>query len=208
MNILIVSNNTIFRQGITNIVLRGSADRKIFTSDSLNSIPSTVIEAEIKYCFIDFAMLPNERWIDVLTKLTKLSKEAGSGVCLFSNQSNRNLIETAYKAGIRGLIFEDSEIDSINEAVDKVLKGRVFFPKIKTADSNTPDANQDELLNFTLRQKEILSLLNDGHSNKKIGRFLGISESTVKQHFSKIFKMLSVNNRVEALRKARDHGVI
>jgi DNA-binding NarL/FixJ family response regulator len=52
---------------------------------------------------------------------------------------------------------------------------------------------------LTSRQVEILDLAASGASNRKIGEKLGLSEGTVKQHMSRIFKGLGVRNRAEAV---------
>jgi DNA-binding NarL/FixJ family response regulator len=54
-------------------------------------------------------------------------------------------------------------------------------------------------LGLTSRQVEILDLAASGASNRKIGEKLGLSEGTVKQHMSRIFKGLGVRNRAEAV---------
>jgi len=206
VNILIASKNTVFRQGLTEIIVRGRANPKVIDSDNLNAVPKIFSEKKVNYCFVDFTVLSGERWIDELFKITNHDRD--TGVCLFSTKSHRSRSVPAYKTGVRGVIYNDSDIGSIASALDTVLEGRVYFPDNKLEKTSPQNKRQDNYIDLTFRQKEILHHLYDGCSNKQIGRFLGVSESTVKQHFSKIFKLLSVNNRVEALQKARDLGVI
>lgn len=61
---------------------------------------------------------------------------------------------------------------------------------------------------LTLRQREILELIAQGKSNWDIGTVLSISESTVKDHVSSIFKTLKVSSRQQANVKALFHGEI
>ena len=66
---------------------------------------------------------------------------------------------------------------------------------------------QEALINqLTDRQKEILSQIANGHSNKMIAYSLNISEQTVKVHLGEIFKKIKVFNRTQAVIKAKENG--
>ena len=53
-----------------------------------------------------------------------------------------------------------------------------------------------------------MELLAQGHSNKEIGRVMGVSINTVKYHLKQIFGDLRVNNRARAVSQARELGII
>ena len=58
------------------------------------------------------------------------------------------------------------------------------------------------------REKEVLQLLAQGHSNQEIADQLFVSLNTVKTHLSNIFSKLNVQRRTQAVQKARDHAII
>ena len=58
------------------------------------------------------------------------------------------------------------------------------------------------------RQLEIIDAISQGKSNKSIARDLSITEGTVKQHASNIFKLLKVSNRTLAIQRSRDLGLL
>lgn len=60
---------------------------------------------------------------------------------------------------------------------------------------------------FTPRQRQVLTELCKGKSNKEIARALGMAEATVKLHLTEIFKTMGVRNRAQALTKAVDFPV-
>ena len=70
--------------------------------------------------------------------------------------------------------------------------------------------NDDKLkeLGITPREHEILGLIAEGLSNREIGERLFVSENTVKTHSSRLFEKMSVNRRVQAVRKGKELGLI
>lgn len=70
------------------------------------------------------------------------------------------------------------------------------------------DAGKLRELGITQREHEILGLIAEGLSNREIGERLFVSENTVKTHSSRLFDKMSVNRRVQAVRKGRELGLI
>lgn len=58
------------------------------------------------------------------------------------------------------------------------------------------------------REREVVTLVADGQSNKQIARALDVSENTVRFHMKNLFAKLSVQNRTEAARQARERGLV
>ena len=63
-------------------------------------------------------------------------------------------------------------------------------------------------LGITKREHEILELIAEGLSNREIAERLFVSENTVKTHSSRLFDKMDVRRRVQAVRKARELGLI
>jgi len=61
---------------------------------------------------------------------------------------------------------------------------------------------------LTIREREILALIADGHTNRQIGVQVGISDKTVKRHVSNIFNKLAANTRAMAVRRAFESGIL
>jgi DNA-binding CsgD family transcriptional regulator len=61
---------------------------------------------------------------------------------------------------------------------------------------------------ITTRERDVLCMISEGHSNKHIARTLKISPETVKSHVKRIFSKLSVSTRTEAVTRALSRGVL
>ncbi len=62
------------------------------------------------------------------------------------------------------------------------------------------------IIKLTKRQKQLILMLDQGFSNQIISEKLGISENTVKVHFFRLFRLLGVNSRIQALHFSRTNG--
>ena len=113
--------------------------------------------------------------------------------------------------GIRGLFFEDDEMDTIIKGVQEMLEDGIWVPRrtlfeaavhprsssgaVARHGSDHGPADEDDL---TPREREILALICVGASNQDISDKLFISTNTVKTHIYKIYKKIHVPNRMQA----------
>ena len=70
------------------------------------------------------------------------------------------------------------------------------------------DSDEARSRSFTKREREVLAALQQGGSDKVIGRRLGVSEHAVRFHLKNIFRKLKASDRVQALHRARDAGML
>ncbi|MEM7603474.1 MAG: response regulator transcription factor [Verrucomicrobiota bacterium] len=102
------------------------------------------------------------------------------------------------------------------KALDLVFAGGSYFPTIvyqereeTGEDSHQRTGGGTEGVNLpalTQRQRQILDLLAQGHSNKEIAYRLNMREATIRVHMSNLFKRLGVTSRTQAALLARGHG--
>jgi DNA-binding CsgD family transcriptional regulator len=79
---------------------------------------------------------------------------------------------------------------------------------VRAGDPFAVDTGKLAELGLTPREHEILGLIAEGLSNREIGERLFVSENTVKSHSSRIFEKMGVSRRTEAVRRARELGLI
>ena len=120
---------------------------------------------------------------------------------------------TALRAGARGYILKDADEDEILRAIRAVGQGEaIFSPTIAQRLIDFFASPQPTLLpqifpELTDREREILGLIAQGHSNGDIARRLTLSLKTVANHVSNIFSKLQVADRAQAIIRAREAGL-
>lgn len=91
---------------------------------------------------------------------------------------------------------------SIPYALFSLLLSAYLLPLIISVPAGTsPDQVKVDALSLSAREQEVLVLLFDGLSNKRIANQLGVSEATVKTHLNKIFRKAGVRSRFELVRQ-------
>ena len=120
-------------------------------------------------------------------------------------------VQAAFAAGAVAYVVKTAHSDDVAVAIRQTFAPSLFLPGV----SSTPLANGSvggdshpavELL--TKREREILQLVAEGHSNSQLARMLWVTEQTVKFHLSNIYRKLDVANRTEASRWAQLHGLL
>ena len=135
------------------------------------------------------------------------------GVLVLTMFETDETVFAAMRAGARGYLLKDVDQEDVVRAVKAVSRGdAIFSPAIAerlihyfaalkptTADLSFPQ--------LTDREREILHLIAQGHSNAVIAERLILSIKTVQNHVSNIFSKLQVADRAQAIIRARDAGL-
>lgn len=104
--------------------------------------------------------------------------------------------------GIDGYLLKDSSYDELKEAIDVVISGNTYIqPSLLPALNESMEdyaLDKEKIECLTKRELDVLRLISEGCSNKKISDELSISERTVKNHISHIFRKINVEDRTQA----------
>jgi DNA-binding NarL/FixJ family response regulator len=112
-------------------------------------------------------------------------------------------IHQALAAGAAGYIIKAMSHDTLVDALRKVHAGTRFLPAPVSQSLAARTPNSD----LSPREREVLSLMVHGQSNKDIAASLGITEATVKCHVSVILERLGVTDRTQAVIAAVKRGL-
>jgi DNA-binding NarL/FixJ family response regulator len=122
-------------------------------------------------------------------------------------QSDR--IDSALNAGAAAYVVKTAHAEDLASAVRQSFDHSVFLAKGQNAPEPAPVTEiEDDSAGLTRREREILRLVAEGHSNAQLAKMLWVTEQTVKFHLSNIYRKLEVANRTEASRWAQLHGML
>ena len=124
-------------------------------------------------------------------------------VVLSSSDTKQNVL-LALEAGVHGFIPKCINPAELTRALDLVLSGQIYVPpSVAILSSPSVEMQQSQeralrissLAGLTPRQREVLTLLVQGKSNKEIARSLNLGEGTIKVHMAALFRVFGVNSR-------------
>lgn len=115
------------------------------------------------------------------------------------------------KAGVSAYILKDVAGSELVETIHKVMAGEVVIhPRVanRLVRELTRTDRKEDHAKLTKREKDVLELLVKGNTNKEMADIMFISEKTVKNHLTSIFKKLGVKDRTQAAVYALKNNLI
>ena len=144
--------------------------------------------------------MPKLSGIEVLEEIKR--KKINVKVLILTVHNEVDYLIRAVDIGVDGYILKDSESAELKKAIMTVMDGESYIqPKLIPMLNKrliTRDSDKEKLESLTGREKEVLIEVANGMFNKEIATSLHISERTVKNHISNIFKKLDVSDRTQA----------
>lgn len=143
--------------------------------------------------------MPKLTGIDVASALA--AEKSTTRVVIVTTFDRGGYLRRALDAGVRGYLLKDSPIEQLAKAIRTVATGiRSIAPELA---ATAWEADTDPL---SERERAVLRLAEEGHSNKAIGRTLSLSPGTVRNYLAEAASKLGASSRIEASRIARENG--
>lgn len=122
-------------------------------------------------------------------------------------------VKEAFRAGASGFVLKHSAGPELVGAVHEVMRGNFYLSPLVSKDTLTTliDPNQPVSARasgeLTMRQREVLQLVAEGHSAKSVADVLNISQKTVEFHKASMMRQLGLHSTAELIRYALSHGL-
>lgn len=144
--------------------------------------------------------MPQMNGLEVLKKMKE--KKVRVKVLVLTVHNEVEYLLKAVDIGVNGYLLKDSESSELKKAILSVVNGEDYIQPslIPLLNSKMIDRDKDSIKieQLTKREMEVLKLLAFGMYNKEVAESLEISERTVKNHVSNIFKKIGVTDRTQA----------
>jgi DNA-binding NarL/FixJ family response regulator len=151
--------------------------------------------------------LPGLDGLGVLHEMRR--RELPGRVLVVSSFTDRRRIPAAVRAGARGYLSKDVDPQALAAAVRSVHAGHLLLePGAAQALLAEPGARPAAGPVLTARERDVLTLIADGRSNREIARALAVAEKTVKTHVSSILLKLGLADRTQAAVHAVRAGLV
>lgn len=209
MKILIVEDHQLFVEGLR-IILSSLADEpELLCANNAQQALDILTQApDINLILMDIG-LPDING----RALLKIFRAQGyeQPLLVVSGSESIQLAREMMGAGAQGYVVKSSPLVELHKAIETVLNGGNYLPEdwksmLEDGKSNTKSLAKH--LKVTDRQLDVLYLLAQGHPNKIIADWLGVTEHTIKTHIQALFDVLNVHNRTACIREAERLGLL
>ena len=199
IEIMLADDHVLMREGIKQLLeFDGSIEIIAEASDGEECL-KLLKKCKPQVLLLDINM-PKMNGIEVLEEIKK--QEIDVRVLILTVHNEVEYLLKAVDIGVDGYILKESESAELRRAIGLVANGENYIqPKlIPMLNSRllSRDKDKDKIELLTRREMEVLIQIANGMINKEIANSLHISERTVKNHISNIFKKIEVSDRTQA----------
>jgi len=209
IKIVIADDHSIIREGLKqllemdgDILVVGEAGNGEECLDSIDTLKPDVVLLDIN--------MPVMNGLKMLEKLRN-SKNNNQKVLILTIHNEVEYLMKAVEIGVEGYVLKDADSVILKKAIYKVYSGEKYIDYSMVPLMNEKIALEKEIIEddkLTRREIEVLKLLAEGLFNKEIAYKLSISEKTVKNHVSNIFKKIGVFDRTQAAVYAIKNNIV
>jgi DNA-binding NarL/FixJ family response regulator len=201
IKVMVVDDHPLMRVGVASIV-NASSDMSVVAQTGTGEEAVALFQKHKPDVTLMDLRLPGMSGVDAIRAIRKTDSRARF-VVLTTYEGDAD-IHQALEAGAQGYLIKGMPYQTLVDALHRVHRGERFLPPpvARALASRMPDSD------LSAREREVLSLLASGKSNKDIASLLGITEATVKCHVSAILLRLNVSDRTEAVVTALHRGLI
>lgn len=204
--IVLVDDHTLFRKGLAELLERDGLVRVVAMTGQPEEVQGLLRAHQPDALILDLN-LPGTDGIHLMQQL-RAEGFTLPILILTVSEADEDLAR-ALRAGANGYLLKNMEPDEVVDAVQRAVKGDTVVAPAMTAKLvkllEHKEASRSLLDSLTQREREILTHLARGESNKAIARELDISYDTVKLHVRHILAKLNLSSRVEAAVFAVEH---
>ena len=202
IRVLVVDDHPMLRRGVMDLLALEEQVEAI--GDACNGHQALAMSKELEpdLILLDLNM-PGMNGIETIKALR--SADIDSRILLFTVSDDQLDVIEAFRAGADGYLLKDLEPEALIDNILKSSQGKTaispeLVDTLATAIKSRGDSHsvESDLHGLTDREREVLSHIAHGLSNKMIARKLEIAEGTVKVHVKRVLKKLGMRSRVEA----------
>jgi len=206
IRIVLVDDHKLLRDGIRNIIEQRSdmdiigeaSDGRQAIKIALKLLPDVIV--------MDLAM-PGMNGIEAAKQIHK--HKPNIKIISLSMHSGKQFIQGMFKAGAEAYLLKDGDADELITAITKVMQNKRYLSK-DINQNFLSQLNKGEPLDqtqLTSREKEVLQLIAEGKSSKKIAEILFLSPKTIDVHRNNIMKKTELQSVPELTKYAIQRGI-
>jgi DNA-binding NarL/FixJ family response regulator len=214
LNVLLVEDDRPIREEFARMVEADAGLRLLAATSNCSEARQAAARTWPDVALIDLG-LPDGDGTDLVAELAQPSRgQVPTHVIVVTVFGDESHVVRALSAGAHGYLLKDTPLAEFSQAIRMVVEGaspispQVARHLLKRFTGSVPTPRNAPLEPLTDREQEVLRLVSQGFSGPEVARRMGVAPSTVTTHVKGIYGKLSVHSRIEAVNRARAHGLL
>ena len=213
IRILLADDHTLVRAGIRSLLEQVPNVEVVAEANDGRDALRLIHEHQPDIVFMDVTM-QGLNGLDATAQITKTCP--GVQVIMLSMHKNEEYVSQALRVGAAGYLLKDAATTELELAVQAVARGETYLSPavskrvvdryLQRVNNTTESASEPTRL--TVRQREILQLIAEGHTTKQIAGLLHLSAKTVETHRSQLMDRLGIRHIAGLVRYAVRTGLV
>ncbi|MCK5706816.1 MAG: response regulator transcription factor [Candidatus Aureabacteria bacterium] len=212
IRIFLADDHAVVRDGIKAVIERTSNDIKVIgEADNGREVLKSVKTQHADIYILDISM-PILNGIETTDRLLKLLPRCK--VIILSMHDDRMFVEKAMECGAKGYILKQNTTEEVVHAIREVYRNKFFLSPQVTKyivhgflGKKSSHKEKKKVVDLTKREKEVLQLISEGHSNKEIANEFNLSLNTIHVHRNNIMRKLEIHKQADLIRYALKEGI-
>lgn len=213
IRVLVADDETLVRAGLCMLLERVS-DIEVVAQAIDGDEALARLRHEVDVGLVDVRM-PRRSGIEVLEALATWTE--APPCLLLTTFDDREALLAGLRCGARGYLRKDVTVETLVRAIRALADGGTFFQPaltekllggVRRLGARCAPPEPVLLEPLTPRETEVMRLVAGGYSNREIAEALGAAEGTIKVHMSNILSKLGVRDRVQAVLRALEAGLL
>ena len=196
---MLADDHTLIREGIRHLLECDKSIEIVGEVSNGEQCMEMIYEVKPQVLLLDINM-PIKNGLDVLREIR--NNKLDVKVLILTVHNEIEYLLKAMDIGVDGYVLKESEFSELKRAIYTVISGETYIQPslIPVLNSRivSRDKDKDKIEELTKRELQVLIEVANGKLNKEIANELKISERTVKNHISNIFKKIDVSDRTQA----------
>lgn len=211
IRVIIAEDHNLVRQGIR-ALLEQSGDMQVVAEAATGEEAIQLTEIHKPEVVVMDLSMPRLDGAQAAERI--LEMKLPTQIIILSMHGDTTMVQQLLRRGVKGYLLKDAVTEELLLAVRSVSQGKMFLSPtisdtVMTMLLSPSDASAERVADLlTAREREVLQLVAEGHTNSDMADILSISVKTVEKHRANVMSKLQVNDLASLIREAIKQGLI
>jgi len=207
IDVLLADDHVMVREGLAALVMKDPDIRVVSQCSDGIEVLKKVAELRPRVVVLDLTM-PRLNGLDVCRELTR--RHPQTAVLILTMHNDEQFIARSLERGASGYLLKEAAAEQLSQAVHAVARGELYLgPGISRSVVQCMSGGADDPYDrLTMREKQVLQLIAEGKTNRRIAEELQLAVKTIDTHRTRLMRKLNIHDQTSLVKYALRRGLV